>query len=424
MSKRNNLFQSVLEKVKADVTADGHPGRSTNQNCNSGLRLRGSQSWTPKHRSRKTGLLKPHIPSRLSSSPLTLPMAAPHPATMAATPSASIPDSVSETPDFSVLADNSFPVLQTLTLKNPDDYGDLEGSLLESFSLYHVCTRTNDNICSHQQGPPHHGLTRAYELALGLLRSDYVLAHLRETFTDPPPLFNDYARSVLDRGFSIILSNNTNTQATGSHSPPPDGTKYGLPINHVILAKKDVETFLPRTPASAWTPADLRAIFTIAWWMTHELCHAVGSSLYAAHAIKDHLTPRNIIPFTRVSYAKTTMAPDGDIMVLGGERGYWIEEKLGGVLRCVLAEGTSDVVEEVLLDCAGNGVYFGVPDAVIADWVARAGPQMRVKKIVIEAPPTPLPLARRERIKGRAPPTLPNLVTFIPKSVGRGHVKA
>ncbi|RKO90067.1 hypothetical protein BDK51DRAFT_46795, partial [Blyttiomyces helicus] len=290
-------------------------------------------------------------------------------------------DVLTDAPRFDLLEDNTIPNLRLLHLANPAEYRQLGGSKTVEFLDYRISldlatpsTSTSTDI--------HNGLSRAYILATSTLGSPYVLSVLRATFADPPPDILQSLTAALERGFAIYISDTTD---------------------------KDIDLLLPRSPPTSWTAVDKRGIFVISFWMLHEMCHAIASSLFVAGAIKDHLTPTSIVPFNIIDYAKVEMLPSGFKKVLAGERGYYVEEKLGGLVRCVLGEGDTAGVEEVLLDREGINSHIVIPDDVVFDWVERAGPGMEVEKLQIAAEPILIPLQRRERMKGRAAAVNPDL---------------
>ncbi|RKO91357.1 hypothetical protein BDK51DRAFT_29784 [Blyttiomyces helicus] len=255
-------------------------------------------------------------------------------------------------PEWSRLPDYATPPLRLLILKDPSKYEDLNDSELKCFSEYRICL-------------PHTAL-------------------------------DDYQEGLHGNPLET-----TNAACTGSHFPPPDHGLYGLPPNHIILSKNDVDGMLPTTPSTTWTIVDKRAIFTVAYWMAHEFAHALGSTLFILDIIPDHLTPKTVIPFDNLFLAKTALMQNGDLQIISGERGYFLEEKLGGMIRCVFAEDPSGSVEDILLDHLSEGVYAVVPDDIIMDWVDRADPGMIIRKMEIRTPPILVPFERRQRMKGR-----------------------
>jgi len=73
----------------------------------------------------------------------------------------------------------------------------------------------------------------------------------------------------------------------------------------------------------------------LAWHIMHELAHAFGSVLANAEVIPYHRTPQKFSAFQgshMSTYTVKSMLPDG-LFQFYGERGWWIEDKMGGHMR-------------------------------------------------------------------------------------------
>ena len=95
---------------------------------------------------------------------------------------------------------------------------------------------------------------------------------------------------------------------------------------------------LPRGDRGSWTRVDKRYVMLVSWQLMHELAHAFGSLLASEHVIKDGITPTKATGF---------LLPNGDFSDLlysdqieigtlkrtTGERGWYLEDKLGGHLH-------------------------------------------------------------------------------------------
>lgn len=91
---------------------------------------------------------------------------------------------------------------------------------------------------------------------------------------------------------------------------------------------------LPTGGEQTWTPLDKRRIMFLAWHIMHELAHAIGSVLANAEVIPYHRTPKKFTAFEAELefYKSKCMLPNG-LMKFYGERGWWIEDKMGGHMR-------------------------------------------------------------------------------------------
>lgn len=76
----------------------------------------------------------------------------------------------------------------------------------------------------------------------------------------------------------------------------------------------------------------------MSWWLVHELSHMAASVLYTLGIISDVKPPIGIIPCGERLYGKCDMTDEGDILPRTGERGYWLEAQLGGLVETLACE--------------------------------------------------------------------------------------
>ena len=98
---------------------------------------------------------------------------------------------------------------------------------------------------------------------------------------------------------------------------------------------------LPKGVESTWTEVDQKYIMLLAWHYMHELSHALATLLAEAGDIPDRLSPQKaagfVAPGKKVAsepYATVKSDNEGVITFLG-ERGWFLEDKLGGHLQMI-----------------------------------------------------------------------------------------
>lgn len=97
---------------------------------------------------------------------------------------------------------------------------------------------------------------------------------------------------------------------------------------------KDVDA-LPR--GEAWTALDERKIMLLAWHMMHELSNSIATVLSKEGLIKTHVPPQHCFGFQwegkLVPMYTTERRGSQDVVTsFWGERGWYMEDKLGGHL--------------------------------------------------------------------------------------------
>lgn len=93
---------------------------------------------------------------------------------------------------------------------------------------------------------------------------------------------------------------------------------------------QDVHYFLPKGTASQWSIAEQSRVVLLAWFLIHELSHAVGSVLAYQKKIVAPGTPKKATAFAEngnINVKYVAWDEEGNIT---GERGWWMEDKLGG----------------------------------------------------------------------------------------------
>jgi hypothetical protein len=113
-----------------------------------------------------------------------------------------------------------------------------------------------------------------------------------------------------------------------------------LELSGVTLIEHDVKDVdaLPR--GEAWTALDERKIMLLAWHMMHELSNSVATVLSKQGLIKTHVPPQDCFGFMWEGETSSTYTtdrapkPDRDRQ-RWGERGWYMEDKLGGHLCMV-----------------------------------------------------------------------------------------
>ena len=98
---------------------------------------------------------------------------------------------------------------------------------------------------------------------------------------------------------------------------------------------------LPKGVESTWTEIDQKYIMLLAWHYMHELSHALATLLAEANDIPDRLSPRKAMGFRQPG---TEVAPEPystvtydvhAVFTFLGERGWYLEDKLGGHLQMI-----------------------------------------------------------------------------------------
>ena len=89
---------------------------------------------------------------------------------------------------------------------------------------------------------------------------------------------------------------------------------------------------LPTTVLADWTANQRAYVLLVAWFIMHEMCHAIGSLLSAAGLLPTDATPTKATGFLKNGHPMTEFVSSRDGL-LCGERGWYMEDKLGGQLR-------------------------------------------------------------------------------------------
>ena len=93
---------------------------------------------------------------------------------------------------------------------------------------------------------------------------------------------------------------------------------------------------LPTGDENTWTPLDRRRIMLLAWHMMHELSHAIASVFAKMNMISQNRTPEQFEGFQGAPgrrYDSEVIIDEKGSTEKYGERGWWIEDKMGGHLR-------------------------------------------------------------------------------------------
>lgn len=101
---------------------------------------------------------------------------------------------------------------------------------------------------------------------------------------------------------------------------------------------KDVQYFLPRGLPNAWTMPEQQRVVLIAWYLIHDLSHAVGSSLANENEVTNARTPPHATGFLKHGISNIKYVAWDEAGYIYGDRGWFVEDRLGGKVSLYVSQ--------------------------------------------------------------------------------------
>jgi len=95
-----------------------------------------------------------------------------------------------------------------------------------------------------------------------------------------------------------------------------------------------------------------RQIIFTTWYLVRELSHAIATILAADHVIADRSTPSNCCAYGLAEYVGIFLGSDNK-EYLSGERGFYMESQLGGIMKAKKVSETDWSISYLILEIGG-----------------------------------------------------------------------
>jgi hypothetical protein len=219
-----------------------------------------------------------------------------------------------------------------VTLADPSTHDDLQGLKKET----------------EEDGSQYPGLFKAYNAARAILRHSEILKALIETMKSAQDLAKNI-RDVIDRGFRIYVCNWEDDKVCAYHMiDQPD-----VVLENIFLPLKEVELLPTSRNQTEWNNTLKQQIIFTTWYLVHEMSHAIATILAADHVIADRSTPSNCCAYGLAEYVDIFLGSDNK-EYLSGERGFYMESQLGGIMKAKKVSETDWSIDYLILEIAGD----------------------------------------------------------------------
>ncbi|KAJ3055645.1 hypothetical protein HK097_009844 [Rhizophlyctis rosea] len=145
---------------------------------------------------------------------------------------------------------------------------------------------------------------------------------------------------------------------------PAHNKPESIMVGNVFVNFDDVHYFLPKGAAALWSIAEQSRIVLVAWFLIHDLSHAVGSVLAYQKKIVAPGTPKKATAFAENGNINVKYVAWDEHGNMTGERGWWMEDKLGGKVSLYEKEN------QLIIARPDEGKYYPFTADMIRDFLS------------------------------------------------------
>ena len=208
-----------------------------------------------------------------------------------------------------------------------------------------------------QAGELQVGLFTAYQAAQHILLDGTTLKTLCSTFglgdsdVSSNEEFMGKVYQVVKRGFHLYVCDWEDTDICAFHILPHPNNNFDL--EGIFLPKREIDLLPKLGNHENWSSPQKLQIIYITWYLVHEMSHAIGAILHADGLIKTREAPVTYSAYNLSRYSRDFIGEDGETYIFG-ERGFYMESFLGGILHAVNQLGDEKKIEYLLLEIRGK----------------------------------------------------------------------
>ena len=200
-----------------------------------------------------------------------------------------------------------------------------------------------------QDGELQVGLFTAYQTAKRILLDGTILKVLCSTFElgDSNEEVMGKACQAIERGFHIYVCDWEDKNICAFHTSPHPTNNFDL--ESIFLPKREID-LLPKTGShEIWNSSQKLQVIYTTWYLVHEMSHAIGTILHTEGIIKTHEAPVRCSAYMLTRYTRNFTGENGQFYT-SGERGYYMETFLGGILQAVNQLDDEKKIEYLVLE--------------------------------------------------------------------------
>jgi len=259
------------------------------------------------------------------------------------------------------------------------------------------------------------GLKHAYALALKIISQPITIEAI-EASCAKPYIHNVLRESInqkLTDGFNIYISNHTCTETVGFHTHQDFSKASMTDASNNIAIAESIYKYLPSSEKNTWTQQDRRYVLLTAWTIIHEASHCLATMLAEEGTILTNKTPIHSTAWGNTRrWGKEEMNEYGNLQLVGGERGYYVESILGGIMQC-LVEKEDSPMTQLLLNV--NEQMFEMNDEMITQMIFTDF-SLPIRPTVISSVP-----AQDHRLKARS--EMRNVTNMFKPMIRKPNIK-
>jgi hypothetical protein len=210
-----------------------------------------------------------------------------------------------------------------------------------------------------QDGESHAGLYTAYQTARQILLDPSILQTLCSTFDISSNAasntnldeFSEKVRQIIKIGFHLYVCDWEDTNTCAFYVLPKQNNRFDL--ENIFIPKREVDILPTNGSHNHWDSSEKLQIIYLIWYLVHEMSHAIGTILHTNGVIKTRQTPMAYSAYNLTRYTSGFIGEDG-LEYACGERGFYMESHIGGIMSAINQVGDETKIEYLLLEIRGK----------------------------------------------------------------------